>query len=123
LKPRALEFFKIPEKNFLILKKPTLTPSKNTSNRATFTDPDYGGTNTINIAAITEGLSGGYHAAARYCSALVYIGRRRSSARPGREDIGLRQDTTSEMTSFGKPLIKNMEKVSRIGEKQNSPPN
>jgi hypothetical protein len=43
---------------------------------ATFTDPAYGSSNTINIVAITDSLSGGYHAAARYCSGLVYGGYR-----------------------------------------------
>ncbi|HEY8271283.1 MAG TPA: S8 family peptidase [Pseudobdellovibrionaceae bacterium] len=38
-------------------------------------------------------------------------------------NVGKPKDTTSEMTSFGKALIKNMEKVGRVGEKQNSPTN
>jgi subtilisin family serine protease len=38
-------------------------------------------------------------------------------------NIGKPIDTTAEMTSFGKSLIKNMEKMGRVGEKQNSPPN
>ncbi|MGZ3747500.1 MAG: S8 family serine peptidase, partial [Pseudobdellovibrionaceae bacterium] len=36
---------------------------------------------------------------------------------------GKHKDNTSEITSFGKALIKNMEKVGRVGEKQNSPSN
>lgn len=38
------------------------------------TDIDYGSTNTTNIIAVTAAGSGGYHAAARYCSKLNYGG-------------------------------------------------
>ncbi len=38
-------------------------------------------------------------------------------------NVGKQKNVTSEMTSFGKSLIKNMERTGRIGEKQNFPPN
>ncbi|WP_415061508.1 DUF1566 domain-containing protein [Bdellovibrio sp.] len=56
---------------------PALT-NKTTSNGTGYgssnTDADYGSTNTTNIVGITNGASGGYHAAARYCDKLVYGG-------------------------------------------------
>lgn len=36
---------------------------------------------------------------------------------------GTPKDSTSEMATFGRSLIKNMEKMGRVGEKQNLPPN
>ena len=38
-------------------------------------------------------------------------------------NVGKRKDSTSEMATFGKALIKSMDKMGRIGEKQASPPN
>nr|HMN69640.1 DUF1566 domain-containing protein [Bdellovibrionales bacterium] len=45
-----------------------------TGNGAINTDANYGSTNTTNIAGITAGVEGGYHAAARYCDRLNYGG-------------------------------------------------